>query len=50
MYKSVFLFLILATIVGCTSQENKLPAAEPGKSGYVCRTFKPDKARNAELY
>lgn len=33
MYKSVFLFLVLATIVGCTSQENKLPAAKPGKVG-----------------
>jgi len=33
MYKSVFLFLVLATIVGCTSQENKLPVAKPGKVG-----------------
>lgn len=33
MYKSIFLFLVLATIAGCTSQENKLPAAKPEKAG-----------------
>jgi len=33
MYKTVFLLLVLATIVGCTKQENKLPAAKPEKVG-----------------
>jgi CubicO group peptidase (beta-lactamase class C family) len=33
MYKSIFLFLVLATIAGCTRQENKLPAAKPEKVG-----------------
>lgn len=33
MYKSVFLFLVMATIGSCTSQENKLPVAKPGKVG-----------------
>ena len=33
MYKSIFLFLVLATIVGCTPQENKLPVTKPEKVG-----------------
>jgi len=33
MYKTIFLFLSLATIVGYTKQENKLPAAKPEKVG-----------------
>ena len=33
MYKTIFLFLSLATIVGCSKQENKLPAAKPEMVG-----------------
>jgi CubicO group peptidase (beta-lactamase class C family) len=33
MYKTIFLFLNLATIFGCTKQENNLPSAKPEKVG-----------------
>jgi len=33
MYKTIFLCLVLATIVGCSQQETNLPAANPEKAG-----------------
>lgn len=40
MYKSIFLFLVLAAIAGCTRQENKLPAAKPEKAGMSAERLK----------
>lgn len=48
-YKTIFLFLVHATMVRCMHQENKRPVIKPEKAS-ILLIVKKNKVCNAEIY